>query len=260
MIRNQQQAKNLQVIPKKQMNNQKPLRKNSEVHQLLVHSVFRTIQGEGPFTGHPAVFVRLGGCNLQCPMCDTEYTEGSTLMSNNDLLALIWIEKWKSAANLVVITGGEPLRQNLTLLVKGLFKMGFYVQIETNGTINPDSEDRLPLEYVSFTPELKKGLYIVCSPKTPKVQQNIRNLACAFKYVLDHRSIDPSDGLPVTVLGLTNQGKPVAKPPQNIPIYLQPADTMEPEGTRLNVQACINSCINYGYILQIQIHKILGVS
>ena len=41
---------------------------------LAINSIFYTIQGEGPFAGSPAVFVRLAGCNLQCPMCDTEYT------------------------------------------------------------------------------------------------------------------------------------------------------------------------------------------
>ena len=38
---------------------------------LEVHSIFKTIQGEGPFCGTPAVFIRLAGCNLQCPWCDT---------------------------------------------------------------------------------------------------------------------------------------------------------------------------------------------
>ena len=39
-----------------------------------VHSIFPTIQGEGPFVGQPAIFIRLAGCNLQCPACDTDYT------------------------------------------------------------------------------------------------------------------------------------------------------------------------------------------
>ena len=56
--------------------NQQPLAKQ-HLHErglLDLHHIFSTIQGEGPFAGVPAVFVRLFGCNLQCPMCDTDYT------------------------------------------------------------------------------------------------------------------------------------------------------------------------------------------
>ena len=46
---------------------------------LQVNSIFYTIQGEGPFAGRPAIFIRLAGCNLQCPGCDTEYTKRQTM-------------------------------------------------------------------------------------------------------------------------------------------------------------------------------------
>jgi len=48
---------------------------------LEIIDIFPTIQGEGPFAGEPAIFVRLAGCVLQCPLCDTDYTSGRRLIS-----------------------------------------------------------------------------------------------------------------------------------------------------------------------------------
>lgn len=44
---------------------------------LQVQDVFYTIQGEGPFAGRTAVFIRLTGCNLRCWFCDTVWGDDS---------------------------------------------------------------------------------------------------------------------------------------------------------------------------------------
>ena len=58
-----------------------PIRKpeNHDGNFLKIQEIFYTIQGEGIYSGYPAVFVRLGGCNLACKFCDTDFigTDGT---------------------------------------------------------------------------------------------------------------------------------------------------------------------------------------
>lgn len=217
-----------------------------------VHSIFHTIQGEGPFCGTPSVFVRLAGCNLQCPWCDTEYTSNRMALSPVNVLDLI-VEQMRPPG-LVVITGGEPFRQNLSQLLHALTDRGYYVQIETNGTLAP-SVFRYSQDLAART-----GAYIVCSPKTGKVHPMVWAQACCAKYVLDADEL-AVDGLPVTALGHT-ANPCLARPPVTWPrhmIYLQPMDAQDDEENGRNVIAVRESCMAHGYILQLQIHKLIGV-
>lgn len=222
-------------------------------HTLDVHSVFYTIQGEGPLTGHPAIFVRLAGCNLQCPGCDTDYTSTRERMSPEALVRRV--QAAHPGPRLVVITGGEPFRQAIGLFTQLLGDTGYQIQIETNGTLPP--------------PEgLALGTWVVVSPKAGKVHPDTAAIAVAWKYVLDHRSVDPDDGLPV--LALDHSASPrVARPPADFPIgaiYVQPMDTAMlaqpfPSQTHnsRNLTAVHETCMRHGYTMQLQLHKILGV-
>lgn len=219
---------------------------------LDVHSIFYTIQGEGPFCGTPAVFVRLAGCNLQCPFCDTEYIEGRHFMSPTEIIESI--KELMPRLGLVVITGGEPFRQNLTRLLSMLIVRDYYVQIETNGT--------LPPSIFRYSDDIgsRKGAYIVCSPKTGKVNPMVSAQACCFKYVMAADDLG-IDGIPITALG--HKASPcLARPPKNYPTnrtYLQPMDAQNPEENQHNIEAVRDSCLKHGYILQLQIHKLIGV-
>lgn len=236
-----------------QLNNQ-PIEKRVDNGSgpLEVHSIFYTIQGEGPFCGTPAVFVRLAGCNLQCPWCDTEYSSSRMNMTPEEIVEQVAISL--TSGGLVVITGGEPFRQNLTHLLTTLVSAGYYVQIETNGTL-PPSEFRYETRI-----ERRHGAYIVCSPKTGKVNPLVWSQACCAKYVMAADD-ESADGLPVTALGHT--ANPIlARPPIGWPryqIYLQPMDAKDPEENQRNIDAVRNSCLHHNYILQLQIHKLIGV-
>lgn len=226
--------------------NTQPIEKRhpSSGHHLDIVSIFPTIQGEGPFTGHRAIFVRLAGCNLQCPGCDTDYTSGREKQHVGDICKRI-IE-YGEAPYLVVITGGEPFRQNVSILANGLIAMGYDVQIETNGTLPP-------------SPGLSEQVCVVCSPKAGKLNKVIADRADCFKYVMHADSV-AEDGLPI--LALDHSAKPmVARPPagSKVPVYLQPMDSQNIAQNHRNIAAVVASCMEHGYLLQLQIHKIVGV-
>ena len=100
-----------------------------------VNEIFYSIQGEGRHTGMPAVFVRLAGCSMNCPFCDTKYAarDGQT-MSAPQLLAAL--SAWPAKA--VIITGGVPTEQELPALIGVLKTAGYQVHLETNGARDTD--------------------------------------------------------------------------------------------------------------------------
>lgn len=236
--------------------NTQPIEKCREHNgaSLSVHSVFHTIQGEGPFTGHAAVFIRLAGCNLQCPACDTDYTTGRW---NSTPFALLQFVQEMRQDGLVVITGGEPFRQNIHPLVELLLAEGYTVQIETNGTLPPPTVGFAGMCSLDTTERNK--CFIVCSPKAGRVNPLTASLVCAYKYVMAHDSVG-EDGLPL--LALDHTASPhVARPHKGFKgtIYLQPCDDKDDVVNQANLQACVNSVMLYPYVLQLQVHKIINV-
>lgn len=212
---------------------------------------FNTIQGEGPLAGRPATFVRLAGCNLMCPLCDTEYTAGRQRFTVEEAVHSICTMSRRDW--LVVLTGGEPFRQvSLPRLIDGLIYRNRDVQIETNGTLWQDLRSMQMIDYCMGK------LTIVCSPKAPRINPLLAPHIDAYKYVVEHGKVDPNDGLPTTVLG--NPWK-IARPPRDFkgPVFVQPCDSMDPALNRLNTKAAIASCMLFNYRLCVQVHKIVGL-
>ena len=101
---------------------------------LKINEIFWSAQGEGVHSGVSAVFVRLAGCSLRCPYCDTRgaWTVG-TLMPAAEVAAAADRLKAAYPQARLVITGGEPLEQDLRALVKALKSRGCFIAVETNG-------------------------------------------------------------------------------------------------------------------------------
>lgn len=109
-----------------------------------INEIFESLQGEGYYTGTPAVFLRFSGCNRACTFCDTDFAD-FTEMSAEEIAGACAAFRPRH----LVVTGGEPLMQLDSGLLRLLKGHGFYVQVETNGS--------LPVP-----PEVD---WVTCSPK-----------------------------------------------------------------------------------------------
>lgn len=238
------------------LNTQQPSKLDRDEDGFLdVHSIFYTIQGEGPYAGWPAIFVRLYGCNLQCPFCDTDYTSERTTISPTKLAHNVFEAIQENGWNvrLVVITGGEPFRQNLTPFVIALLANELMaVQIETNGTLCP--EEDFPWSHERLT--------VVCSPKTGKIHPELALLVTAYKYVLSYDAIG-TDGLPETALAHPLGGHShIARPPVGWvgPVYINPMDAQDVEANARNLRAVADTVLKHGqYIMGVQLHKLVDL-
>lgn len=199
---------------------------------LQVVNIFSTLQGEGPYAGHPALFIRLGGCNLACGFCDTEFEDFVPMA-----LEAIVARAKAAAERLAVITGGEPLRQNIAPLCAALIAQGFTVQIETNGTLMR---------------ELPEEVRIVCSPKhTPQgympVRDDLLSRAQAIKFIVSHSYPGYND---VAEIGQSRY---------NIPVYVQPMDEGDARKNAANMKHAAILAQARGLRLSLQLHKIVGI-
>jgi organic radical activating enzyme len=208
-------------------------------------SPFLTIQGEGPYLGHPAVFVRLHGCHLRCVFCDTAFDD------DDDPTWIMYelareVYRIKQKARLVVITGGEPMRQNILPLCRQLRGNGFTIQIETAGTFWLDG--------------IEKYTEIVCSPKTPTIHDKVYQHARAFKYVISAKQIF-DDSYPVPITATQAQARPnrLALPRSNTDVYLSPMDEGNEIANAANRKLVGQLAIRFGVIAGIQLHKFIGV-
>lgn len=120
--------------------------------KLVVNEIFYSLQGEGFHTGTPAVFIRLAGCNLRCPFCDTDHSHGEP-MSVEQIVS----RASEFPGRVAILTGGEPTLQEIEPLIDALHSADFKVHIETNGTCPVPTN----IDWITCSP--KEGAPVVLS-------------------------------------------------------------------------------------------------
>lgn len=228
------------------------------MQSLLVNEVFETIQGEGAFTGTPSIFIRLQGCPVGCPWCDTQHT-WETLPENEksvgDILVKVQdsptyfsstpdeliglLDQQNYTAKHVVITGGEPCLFDLNELTSKLHQQGYSTQIETSGTYlikcNSDTWVTVSpkINMKAGMPVLKQAMQRANEIKHPiAMQKHIDELDELFAQCFEPQRLD-------------NLG---------IQIYLQPI-SQQKRATEL----AVDTCIKRNWKLSVQLHKYIGV-
>lgn len=183
---------------------------------LFVTSMFFTLQGEGPFAGQPALFIRLAKCNLDCSFCDTFFDDGDWMTFDEistkmyETISAYWNDKgqpvplWvmpKAELNtklgpypniVLVMTGGEPLLQdNITAFMEKQLDVFKAVQVESNGILDT---------------EVPRLVTLVCSPKCMekngkaikyfKPSKTILEVADCLKFVMSADTDSPYNTVP----------------------------------------------------------------
>lgn len=231
--------------------------------------IFYSIQGEGKSMGKPAIFVRTSLCNLHCIWCDTDYTwnwEKTPFKHVNDSKAgylkykkdewiveldvdEVYSEIKKHACKRVILTGGEPLMQQkeLAILAQLLHDHGYFIEVETNGTLKPEAKFNSIVDQYNVSPKLNNsGNSIQLREKEPAFKFFSDSDKASFKFVID----DPKDLDEVTGLILKYNIAPLN-------VYLMPQGTT---GQALNqkqqwlVDICKEHCYNYTDRLHIHIY------
>ncbi len=184
--------------------------------------IFYSVQGEGAWTGTPAVFVRLAGCNLACTFCDTDYAL-RFMAGIPEIVTRVGAAG--GACPMVILTGGEPLAQTQTpALIAALRADGRRVHVETNGTIDVD---------------VPAGVWVTVSPKE-RLHPAMAARADEAKLIVDGRI--PEEWFAAFPPGTPIALQPEGNKPANIALAL---DAVKRRPARLR--------------LSLQTHKFIGV-
>lgn len=209
-----------------------------------VKEVFYSLQGEGFHSGRPAIFCRMSKCNLWtgreadradaiCQFCDTDFigTDGQNggKFKNAQALCEHLLQFWPAHSNthpFIVLTGGEPLLQVDSDLIKTLHQHNFEIAVETNGT--------------KSAPE---GIDWICmSPKAnaPIILDRGHELKLVYPQ---------AELLPEKVAHLEFDF-----------FYLQPMDDTDPITSQNNIKQAVEYCLAHPqWKLSLQTHKLLGI-
>lgn len=223
---------------------------------LNVNELFVSVQGEGTFTGTPATFVRLQFCDVGCPWCDTKHTwdlhppdrrddlrelaEEVPLLVRWGRVSVDAVVQWVLAQEprLVVITGGEPMAQDLGELVPALVDGGKAVQIETSGTY--PLQDAAHHAWLTVSPK-------VDMPGGREVDHHVLRLADEIKHPVGKlRDVLKLEAL----LAAAGHCRAVAAGR----VFLQPLSM-----SRNATKVCIAAATERGWRVSLQAHALAGL-
>lgn len=242
----------------------------------VVREIFNTVQGEGSRAGARSVFVRFAGCNLwngipegrskgrgACARwCDSDFAMGERLSATeiSERMDKVWPSS--SAPRWCVLTGGEPLLSIDRALLHTLKMAGWYIALETNGTLNP-TEDGEPLtalfDHITLSPklgtedalllkrctDLKVVLPGAVAPEPGWTTEQLLKLACTIE--ASHRYVQPQDPVEQSTVGLTH-------------LTSQTRDSGRAAAYTANETACLDWVMAHpDWRISLQTHKFMGV-
>ena len=175
-----------------------------------VKEMFYTLQGEGLNAGRPAVFLRFSGCNLWsglekdranaiCSFCDTDFVgtdgPGGGKFKDAEQLAHAVAAQWPTSPlkdqAMVVCTGGEPLLQLDEAAVDALHDQGFWIAVETNGTVKAPRG----IDWLCVSPKSTAPLVQTSGQELKLVYPQPTALPERFEMLeFDHFLLQPMDG------------------------------------------------------------------
>ena len=202
---------------------------------LKINEIFSSVQGEGLRQGEPTIFIRLTGCNLRCDFCDTanawEQGQEKTVTQIIDVVTKL---RKNFKAEWICLTGGEPLLQDISDLVKGLKNEHFKIQVETNAT----RFQSLPFDWVTVSPK----------PENYFFRAEFKNIANEVKLVV-------SKELDYKIVAKFRRDFP-----EETPVLLQPQSNKKwsmNQGSSILKKSLSTGLKNIK--LSIQLHKIYGI-
>lgn len=217
-----------------------------------LNDIYPTVQGEGVHTGVPMVLVRLHGCPVGCPFCDTKETwDVLPEMQVNTLTDALganshWVEISADAimnyarqiapqTRWIMLTGGEPGMQLLHALIESAHAHEFKVALETSGTA---------------TGHLGAGVDWVCV--SPKINMPGKRLLNGF-------AIQSADEIKMVIgkqadIDQLDRLLAVYSTKKDVIICLQPMSA-----SRRATALCMKTCLQRGWRLSIQTHKLINI-
>ena len=197
-----------------------------------VNEIFYSLQGEGFWTGTPMVFVRLSGCNLRCPFCDTDHVGFEELSADEVVRKALSLA---GDCRRICLTGGEPSLQADAALVTALHEAGFRIHMETNGTRPlPDGIDWVTLSPKEDVPGLVGNGRVVL--------EQADEVKLVFDGSLPEERLEYWREFPATWH------------------FLQPCDVSDPARNREILRQTISYIASHpSWRLSLQTHKTLGI-